>query len=649
MHHHGDWFHRQCESYDKARSFLQSSLANQWNSFPYTPSNLTFEQQQRLLANFQNFAALLEIDRSLTVRFATNGDVSTACASFRINQNGRLEDPLILLNPDLFRNCRSSNFVDVATGVFLHEVGHILYTRNLFDPREILNAHPTIQALSNLVEDARIEDLLIKDAPGWAPYIYAARQQLLIEDWLQPAFQEWDESSDTDKIVLITSAYLRVPYFLREAPEKVRSWCDLGGRCIFDTVSKLTPRVLNSELDVSDLACDIYYLIRWYANQGIALLSQRPLSQVTEQERERLRVQIDCDARDFLNERNRESRKTLSEKVRTKARAGSIDELKQMMQKHHVICEVGEGFLTSGDVAKSPANTFGIHDQFGTRAPSSATLPRVRLPKRFNDFRVVLQRQKPVADNPNYRLASTITRSLSQRLRGVFQERRQSSIQSTSSRVVGQLDARRLWKAAFSKDVFSERVPDRPRKILLILLLDASGSMFYGESYLRAFETAVMLNEAFLNHSHVDVRIFAHSTEELSACVVTDYGDKQQARKTLDAYHPMAANFDFLAIQTIISKFSQERDCTKILISISDGQPCMPSGVLSFDNLNAIAATKSVVEEARKRCWTVVGVEIGKNGGEQIYGEWNLQIRSGTKLPIQIASLATKLLRRALA
>jgi nitric oxide reductase activation protein len=169
------------------------------------------------------------------------------------------------------------------------------------------------------------------------------------------------------------------------------------------------------------------------------------------------------------------------------------------------------------------------------------------------------------------------------------------------------------------------------------------------QTYIRALETAVLLNEAFESHSHLDIRLFAHSTTIDDKCIVWDYGTGMNARQSLSSYRPQNANFDDHAIHAVAATLSHLSDTRRIMVSISDGSPCVKLSTTVHYAGSGVHATKRSVEELRAMGWIVIGVEIGTHFAERIYGDrWLLKISDPSKLPDRIAEMTIKILRKAL-
>jgi hypothetical protein len=373
-----------CTQYDAIQDWGRNRLAQAWDDHLWNPAKPGDSQLQKLLGDFHNFAKLLDLPADTKIRFASNKDVETACASFQICDGNTFERPFILVNPNMLKTCSPENYVDVATGVFLHEAGHILFTRRFFQnqPKE-----STIRLLENLLEDSRSEDLVIKSAPGYRDFILAARQQLLVNDWFLPTIQNWDSCCDTDKIFFIIAAYIRAPHVLREAPEVVRSWKDIGDQCIFEAVNRIMPVELNDELEVGRVASELFELMVNYSNKSIAILSQLPLDTVHEELLTRLRNQIDADAYDESIQKL-----ALEEKL-LQIRRGSIEDFRRLLSHMNTI-KVGLDDATLERIQSLECKLST------TEVPN--ILPEQKMPERYRNNSVIVVRSEACSDNSRY-------------------------------------------------------------------------------------------------------------------------------------------------------------------------------------------------------------------------------------------------------
>ena len=106
---------------------------------------------------------------------------------------------------------RCEELRDVYCGLGLHEAGHILHTRDgfrrLWEGMSRLRGH-----YDNLWEDERIEELVCRDSPGFAPYLQATKQAILERGQPGRAMENWDVLPDLDKVNLLMFAFIRLPH-----------------------------------------------------------------------------------------------------------------------------------------------------------------------------------------------------------------------------------------------------------------------------------------------------------------------------------------------------------------------------------------------------------------------------------------------------
>jgi Mg-chelatase subunit ChlD len=360
------------------------------------------------------------------------------------------------------------------------------------------------------------------------------------------------------------------------------------------------------------------------------------------EERNRLRHQIDCDAIDFFRQKERDEKKCEVSKLRIPLRPGVIEELSDALKRQNVVLSTDlsiywpsdnhsiELVVTGGEVEKQVASTETLS---------------IQLPETIKKSKIVMEKLKGRSGSlVAYQEASNRVREHVNRLKAQF--RRNTKPRKTLCRQAnGRLDPKQLYRSSYDPCIFKKQAPGRPDQVLVVLLLDGSGSMIEKNAYKRALETAVMFKEGFEGSKDIDVRVYGHtSDEEQEICVVSDFGIGAEAKASLAQYFPGMSNFDYLAIYATASKMARHPASRRILVSISDGLPCAPT---QGPCINAVKATADAVQDIRQKGWTVFGVEIGKHSGNMIYGpEWNLSV-SAESLPSTMGLLITNLLRRA--
>ena len=598
------------------------AIATEWGS---SLARCKQDQLAAALTVARSFARLLGVPRRTDIRLAR-----TAVAGFYDSPDS-FNQPFILIDESaVLQVADPSTQLDIAIGMALHEAAHILWSRKIFLRISDDSRDHRLRPLENLLEDWRIEERLITEAPGWARYIYRTRKVLLVDQWLEQASQQWDEMVDTDRIGFFIGCFVRAPQLFERNPAWKR-WTDLLGRNIFQELRLRLIQPPNDEDDVEELAKRLLDLVDDYWNRAFDSLTRR--GKPSPSELERLRKQHVADEHD----RRQRSRR------RPRFRPCSLDEFLRALEHDS---RVNGGSSEALIMAIGRAGQHN-HGPDGTSTDSRAlprSLPTQCLPARELENLVLENETGDSEGRENYELARWRVTHLVERLRHAF--RRQDRVAGNRHGVSsGKLDARRLWRAPFDDTLFSR---ERPRhgeaSTLVALLLDASGSMSEGRRYERALETAVLINES-LAQSSCRAEIFSHSTEEDRRCVLYYHGTACNASAaSIGSYRPRDCNFDYQAIAAVTATLREPaRQATSAyLISVSDGLPCTPDNQAG----TGVEATRDAVVAARRQGWKVVSIGFGDAYCEQIYGkDWSIRIDDEDQLPHNFANLLIRLLR----
>lgn len=216
-----------------------------------------------------------------------------------------------------------------------------------------------------------------------------------------------------------------------------------------------------------------------------------------------------------------------------------------------------------------------------------------------------------------------------------------------ANRSRGKLDSRRLYRAPYDQSIFAQTTTEEPAKVLLALLIDASGSMSERERYRRAIEVAAMFNEAFINYPYITLQTYSHtSTEMTDKCQVAYHGEANtRSRESIGSIEPKLSNYDYQAIWGVVAHLAAESANfpRRLLLSVSDGRPCVPLQ----ENSTALTATRKAVDDVRRQGWTVCRIGIADYFAEEVYGKrWTLRVACQGALPHNMASLLVRLIRR---
>lgn len=627
-----DWFGRSCRESLADANWGRLRISSQWQTDDWSGDRTSPIFLYRLQTLLRNFVRSLNVPEETNLRFAKSSEINTAAAGFRDAPNA-LTRPYIFFNTNLIQSQPLEDLLDVMIGVAVHEAGHILYTRDFF-----LNAEneesSLLRMLNNLIEDWRIEELLIEDSPGYRPYIMAVRQCLLVQKWFEPSLSAWSGLPERDRMLLIVAAFVRVPHFLASNPELCQ-WKDIYGRCFFDWLRGLLVEPPENEEQVRHFAKAIFDFIYKHHKKILDDLKQGNFDKLPDllfrAHREKSTMEYDA------IEHNAQS-------DAPNIRKGSLQDLERLFQQLNSIQEGIDEELASilasietmdGNLHGHLLENYKAGRSDGVHVPTDFIRPEQRI-------------------NLRYKKAFEVVRSEAERLKSAFVLPDDAKGGKRRRKLTGQLDGSSLFRARFDSRLFFDRSKQSEvEEVLVCLVLDESYSMSRSSRDKRAFEIGVMLNHAFMDHPQITTRIFSHCTStELNRVVVTDYGPAKSAVKTLSSYEPRCSNFDYAAFDSIARLLDKTYSMQKkIMITISDGAPCVPSKTGNcFSEGLSLAETREVVDKLRTEGWIVLGIGIDTNAAQQIYGEtWSIQLSGVSHLSSTFISLLTRLLARALA
>lgn len=469
----------------------------------------------------------------------------------------------VLLHPRLLElNLPEVVRANVFFGHFIHQLGHIVYSRDAYQK---LNCSRQQRQYLHLIEDRRIESKLTQAYPGYFQYLYAARNLgftvalLRAEDNLR--FTDLDHVRNH---YLFTK--VRYPELLESDVFRQRlgmhhthlKWIDQWLGEIKD-YGKLEAR------EVIELSKYLYTRLRLphepeeslfnYYSKGMANL---PL------EVEGTPVDIDVKVLDDLFQ---DLSKTLD------LVPGEIPENR----------EDGKG-------AKGSSETIG-----GGVWETEAVCGEVEAS--------VLNEAKELAGKLRLNFLTYQARMNRQ---CIFYEQES-----------GELDEDELYQASFNSQIFIEELPVPAANLEIIILLDLSGSMAEDNKLDLQKTLSLALCLAFQGNPHIRFSIYGHRVKQDSLEVVRYYehGKKFDFKK-LFSQEGRYVNADGYAIEYALGKFSSFRDHRLILV-ISDGMP-----TASPPRISPRLHVREMVRKAKRIGVDVLSIGISNFNQVDMYDEF---------------------------
>lgn len=236
----------------------------------------------------------------------------------------------------------------------------------------------------------------------------------------------------------------------------------------------------------------------------------------------------------------------------------------------------------------------------------------------------------------------TISRQLQKRLTQQLRDRRRGG------RQIGLMMGRRLDAHALCRNdgkvFYKNALPNETPELAVTLLLDESGSM-WGERSDYARAAGIILQD-FCTSLGIPVMVYGHSAEGSTVMLYSyaefDSIDGDDRYRLMDV-KARSNNRDGAALRFVAEQLVKRPEEVKLLILVSDGQPCDSwyYGSAAEEDLRGIKL------EYRRRGIIFIAAAIGddKPDIERIYGDSFLDITDLTQLPVKLTNMVKRYIR----
>lgn len=236
----------------------------------------------------------------------------------------------------------------------------------------------------------------------------------------------------------------------------------------------------------------------------------------------------------------------------------------------------------------------------------------------------------------------TISRQLQKSLTQQLRDRRRGGRQ-TGLMMGRRLDAHALCRND-GKVFYKNALPSETPELAVALLLDESGSM-WGERSDYARAAGIILQD-FCTSLGIPVMVYGHSTEGSTVMLYSyaEFGsiDGDDRYRLMDV-KARSNNRDGAALRFVAEQLAKRPEEVKLLILVSDGQPCDSwyYGSAAEEDLRGIKL------EYRRRGIIFIAAAIGddKPDIERIYGDSFLDITDLTQLPVKLTNMVKRYIR----
>lgn len=638
-----DWFESAlAENAELVQQFNRSQRSAEWSQGKGTQETQEsfFERALRAARNVTRHQG---VPARTEIRLARMNELGAGAAGF-VDAPTSFHKPFILLDRSPYLRCRSNSVaLDVYCGIALHEAGHILYTRDGYRRRAQSGRDSLLNSFDNLLEDDRIESLICRESPGYAPYIIAARKVVLEQGDFGLTLQEWTSLPDLEKVTALIMAFVRVPHLITA---EAQSWQAINGEVVFGTLRKnLTDRP-TTEADVASISEWLYH---FYQRLKSLYSESNADRHCVSDAAERLAAQIQADAADARLRQALEEMSAEPEGIRKPLERGAASaKATQRRRNRFAPSDLHATVTAQASINQAFPDSLADAVEASQQAITQASLVREENWSWNQSTRSVFVIRCGDPDSlarSRYDSSRERVKPLVPAMKAALPQNGRVRKETLRDRTHGTIDARRIALAPVTNRIFKQTQSTERAGYSLGLLLDASGSMRSKIDVTR--DAAVLLAEAFHADPRVTFGVYTHTSadENPEDCFMQILFDPtQRSRASIGAYSACASNYDHCAIAQsaeLVRNMARRGD-RRILIVISDGRP---EG-FGYGGDSAVAATRDAVNLARSSGTHVLAIGIGGYRCNEIYGDrWVLNLQDCKTLPHQLRAMLIRTLR----
>ena len=548
-----------------------------------------------------------------------------------------------------------------VTGLFAHELGHVLYTdflaaqtyANNLDRYRWYPAAPILKTVKDRANEAALWD-----------YAKASQDNLLMLQIVAHHILNVLEDGYIENRILNN-----FPGTLGYALETLRA----SQMKQMPTVTELIER---EETEDQPIFSSILQLMLSYAKYGVIMYGDEPKTDERVQVVFSLipdidRAMLTHDARERFDVANvilvrcweyiQPYLEAMKEQQKAEAAAGSSADISEMLKsalsKIAGATEIGEGSSTPDPYEGAAADIDRLLDKMAERA-ACEQLENERLQElneaaqniSYGDIHsgvsIIVNRMANVDESYIEQYESiapsllTISRQLQRSLVRQLQDSRRGGKQT------GLLFGRRLDSHALHRNdgkvFYKNALPREVPQLAVALLLDESGSMCSCDRCTYARASAIILYD-FCQSLDIPVMVYGHSTAGASVALYSyaefDSIDNDDRYRMMDI-SARGSNRDGAALRFVAEQLCKRNEDVKLLILVSDGQPAATgySGTAAEEDLRGIQ------KEYQHKGILFVAAAIGddKPSIERIYGDSFLDITDLAQLPSKLTAVVKR-------
>lgn len=491
----------------------------------------------------------------------------------------------ITLNIKLLRlNLPEEIKVNALFGCFIHELGHLIYTR-----KEIREqgekAYPPLQnSLLHMIEDRRTESKLVADFPGYHYFLYTARRLLLAMGW--------------------AIAEQRVGYYGGQTPYGVQMQEEDGTEalCHYICSKILFPNILEDHSFVKDM-------MSFPSNREKAKKIDRLLNPLENYAGLSFR-QVEALSEDLAYIVG--SRELTYENF-------FLKEMKDVL-KNVENYAAGQEIRLAESVIREMQKTLNPEESFFYTYLKTAASKEEHSQVAEKQFVPAIR--EVTAEHGNIR--DHLLNQVQEFAAGLRLQLSMFSAKLDKNRILyeqdtGELDEDDLYQSRFNRNVFWEEEIIPAPQLEVVTLCDLSGSMVTGDKIAMQITVAAGLALAFERYTNiVRYAVYGHRCDDNGIEITCFHkaGSRLQLEK-LFSQKAAHANADGYAMEYCFGKFRKDSG-HKLLLMISDGNP----SVVGYEGEDAKEHVRDVVDKGKREHIEVLSIGIGNLDQADMYDQF---------------------------
>lgn len=523
-------------------------------------------------------------------------DLVAICAKIALHITGEIpriilsnKAPNISINPSkvalhiklLRLELPESIRINALFGCFIHELGHLFYTRKDMAAEGEKSYSQAFHAVLHMIEDRRIESKLVADFPGYHYFLYAARRLYLAVGW--KVMEE------------------RTGYYGGAATKGRDENGEDGTEALMDYICAriLFPNLLE----------DCFWLrtIRSFPGNALKVEEIDRILQPVKQYARLSFKEVTALAEDLLLIVGK--REVFYENFLLKEMKNTINSIdnfqtdQQIRMAESVIRDMQRTFNTADIYYALPSVSKDTHQQVAEKE----FLHRIR------EVQAESSGISEILLNKAQELACGIRIQLS-----MFAAK-WDKVRILYEQDTGELDEDDLYQSRFNRNVFWDDWPLPSARLEVIVLLDLSGSMVTGNKLNMQIVMASALALAFERYANtIAYSIYGQRCDDEGIEITCFHraGNRLQLEKLFNQ-QALHANADGYAMQYCLRKF-RKGPGHKLFFMISDGMP----SVVGYEGEDAKEYVRQVVDQAKKENIEVLSIGIDNFDQSDMYDEF---------------------------